>query len=100
MGISSSAGGGKERVEATLVLELDRSGHQHVIVALAPFDHEIAARETHANLAAAPAGARGAHRGRASGGAAGPGQARAALPGAHAKMLARDDRGKRDVGAL
>ena len=43
--------GEQRRIEAALELELDRAGHQHVIVALAPFDREIAARQRDAHLA-------------------------------------------------
>ena len=34
-------------IEAALEFERDRPGHQHVIVALAPLDHEVAARQRH-----------------------------------------------------
>ena len=71
-----------------------------MIVALAPFDREFAARQRHRHLALGALQPRRGDRGRAGGRAAGLGQAGAALPGADDDVLARDDMRQRDVGAL
>ena len=47
--IAAPAFGEQRRIERALELEFDRAGHQHVVVALAPFDREIAARQRHAS---------------------------------------------------
>ena len=51
--------------------ELDRPGHQHVVVALAPVDGQIAARQRHRHLAVRALEPRGGDRGRAGRRAAG-----------------------------
>jgi len=82
------------------MLVLDRSGRQHVVVALAPFDGEIAAGQGDSYF---PAGTRQPRRGDSGGTSrrtAGLGKAGAALPGADHHMIARRRRGERDIGAL
>ena len=79
----------QRRIEAALELEFDRAGHQHVVVALAPFDREVAARQRDAHLAPGPPEPRGRDRRGAGGRAAGLGQAGAALPGADDDVLGR-----------
>ena len=90
----------QRRIERAGEFEFDRPGHQHVIVAFAPVDGEIAARQRHLHLALGALEPRGGDRGRAGRRAAGLGQAGAALPGADDDVIARDDLRERDVGAL
>src|ERR1700674_423637 len=87
MAASGRVGREHGRRDFSLELDFGGPGHQHVVVALAPFDGKVAARQRDAHLAAGALGARGANRGGAGGGAAGPGQARAAFPGADDQMI-------------
>src|SRR5205085_5651847 len=48
---SSGDAGEQRRIKTALVFELCRTRHQHVIVALAPFDHEVAAGRRDRHLA-------------------------------------------------
>src|SRR5580704_8004094 len=82
------------------MLELDRPGHQHMAVALAPCDHEIAAGQGHGHLPFGEVEAMRRDCGCAGGGAAGPGQPGAALPYSEPDMAAIDHMGERDIGAL
>src|SRR3984893_7479593 len=83
-----------------LVLVFGGPGHQHMVVALAPVDGEIAAGQGHRDLAAGAADPDGGDRGGASGRAAGLGETGAALPGADHHAITRRRRGERDIGAL
>ena len=83
-----------------VVLVFDRPGHQHMVVALAPFDREIAAGQRDRHLAAGAIEPRRGDGGGASRRAAGLGEAGAALPGADHHAIARGRRRQRDIGAL
>ena len=50
--VTPPAAGEQRRIETAVVLVFDRPGHQHMVVALAPFDREVAARHRHRHLAA------------------------------------------------
>src|ERR1700734_1270488 len=52
MRLSRARAGKERRIEAAAVLVFDRPRHQHVVVALAPFDREVAAGQRHSDLAA------------------------------------------------
>src|SRR5580704_12392405 len=83
-----------------LVLVFGGPGHQHMVVALAPIDGKIAARQRHRHLAAGAADPGGRDRGRTSRRAARLGETGAALPGADHYAIARRRRRERDIGAL
>ena len=78
----------------------DRAGHQHMVVALAPFDGKVAAWQRDRHLAAGAREPRGGDSRSAGRGAAGLGEAGAALPGADHDAIARRRCGERDVGPL
>src|SRR5262245_53233646 len=87
------------QLEHTLVLMLDRPGHQDAIVGT-PLDLEWAARQSHPELALGQLLARSANGSSARRAAAGAGEARAALPNAQLHAVGRDHLGERDVDAL
>src|SRR5262245_50129894 len=99
-GMISRDAGEQRRVEFALVFELGGAGHQHMVVALAPFDVAVAARQCNGDAAVGALQARRRHGGCAGRRAAGLGQPRAALPGANRDVVAVDDMGERDIGAL
>src|SRR5262249_17657095 len=92
-----SAGRGKQRgIEPAAMFVFDRAGHQHMVVALAPFDGKVAARQRDGHLAPAarePRGGDGCGAGRRP---AGLGEAGAALPGTDDDAIARRRCGERD----
>src|SRR5450759_845094 len=90
----------QRRIEAAFILERRRPRHQHVVIPLAPFDGPFAARQRYLHDAIGALQPRRGHRGGAGRRAAGPGQPRAALPGADRDMVAINDVRQRDVGAL
>src|SRR5438105_5320061 len=81
-------------------LELERPAHQHMIVALAPFDGKIAARQRDADLASRALGTNGGNSGGASGRGAGAGQPGAAFPRFHNEMIRPRNLSERDIRAL
>src|ERR1700712_2481370 len=87
----------QRRVEAAFILEGRRTGHQHVVVPLAPLDGEFAAGQRYLHDAVGALHPSPRHRGGAGGRAAGPGQPRAAFPGADRDVVAIDDMRQRDV---
>src|SRR5580704_5445897 len=82
------------------MLEFDRSGHEYVIVARAPFDRKIAARQGHDRLPVDAIEAMRRDRGRASGRAASARQPGASFPDAEPDVTTIDHPGERDIGAL
>src|SRR5581483_8284502 len=88
------------RIERALIFEGRRPGHQHVIVAFAPFDGKRAAGKRYLHRAVGALQPRRSDRGGAGRRAASLGQSGAALPGADGDVVAVDDMGERDVGAL
>src|SRR5436190_1662312 len=87
-------------IEACLVFEFDWAGHQHVIVALAPFYGEIAPRQRHRHRAAGSAQARRSNSGSTGGRAARLSKPRTALPGTNDDTIARAHLRERDVRPL
>src|SRR5208282_3032006 len=75
-------------IEPAGVLVFDGSGHQHVIVSLAPFDREVAARQSDRHLTAGAAEPCRGDRNGASRRTAGLSEAGAALPGADHRVIA------------
>src|SRR6185437_6845514 len=98
--IVSGDGRKQRRVELSLVFKGRGARHQHMVVALAPFDRKFAARQRDLHDAIGALQPRRRHRGRAGRRTARPGQPRAALPGAYGDVVAIDDMGERDIGAL
>src|SRR6185437_15262949 len=98
--LMSGDGGKQRRIEATLIFERRGARHQHVVVALAPFDREHTARQRDLNDPVGTLEPGRRHRRGTCRRAAGLGQPRAALPGADRDVVAIDDMGERDVGAL
>src|SRR6185312_15058942 len=91
--------GAGRRIELSGKFVLGRAGQDDVVVG-APFDHQVAAGEGHGRLAGAALGAGTVDQRGASGGAAGLGEAGAALPGANDQMVGRDDLRQRNVAPL
>ena len=75
-------------------IRIARAGHEHVVVARAPVDGQLATRQRHLHLAVGALEPRGSDSGRAGGRAAGLGEAGAALPGTDDDGIARDDVGQ------
>src|SRR5580692_9147134 len=98
--MSSGDGGEQRRIELAFVFEGRGARHQHVVVALAPFDREFAAGQRDLHHAIGALQPRRGHRGRTRGRTACPGQPGAALPGADGDVVAVNDVGERDIGAL
>src|SRR6202163_4985703 len=96
----SRDGGKQRRIEAAFELECRRPRHQHVIVALAPLDREVAARQRDLDGAIGALQPCGGYRRSAGRRATGLGQSGTALPGADRDVIAIDDMRQRDVGAL
>src|SRR4051812_39187427 len=96
----SRDGGKQRRVEAAFILEDSRTGHQHMVVPLAPLDGELAAGQRYLHDAVGALQPRRRHCGGAGRRAAGSGQPGAAFPGAERDVVAVDDMRQRDVGAL
>src|SRR5580692_12294575 len=71
-----------------------------MVVALAPFDCELAARQRDLHNAIGALQPGGSDRRRACRRTTGFGQPGATLPGADRDVVAVDDMGKRDIGAL
>src|ERR1700726_2716644 len=92
--------GEQSGIKAILIFESRRPRHQHMIVAFAPFDCKLAAgqRDLHNPIGALQPG--GSDRRRARRRAAGFGQSGAALPGPDRDVIAIDNMGERDIGAL
>src|SRR5262245_24085717 len=100
MGLDSPYRGEQRRIEAAAMLVFDWPGHQHMVVALAPFDGKIAARQRDGNLPAGPREPRGRNGGSAGRRAASLGEASAALPGANDDTIARGRGGECNVSPL
>src|ERR1700761_217671 len=98
--IVSGDGGEQRRIELAFIFEGRGARHQHMIVAFTPFDRKLTAgqRDLHDAVGALQTCRR--HRGRAGCRAACAREPRAALPGADGDVVAIDDMGERDVGAL
>src|SRR5258708_6570592 len=96
----SGDGGKQRRIEAAFILEGRAPRHQHVVVALAPFDGEFAARKRDLDDAVGALQPGRRHRGGAGRRAASLCQTGAALPGADGDVVAIDDMGQRDIGTL
>src|ERR1700733_14158612 len=98
--LMSGDAGEQGRIELPFILERGGARHQDMVVALAPFDAEFAAgqRDLHNATRAPEPGRR--HRRGAGRRAAGLCQSRTALPGADRDVIAIDDMGERDIGAL
>src|SRR3569833_4029504 len=88
------------RFEHAFIFQHRGAGHQHVTVALAPYDGEIAAGQTHLHDTIGALEPRRRNCRGAGCRTAGLGQARATLPCAHDDMIAVHDMGQRDIGAL
>src|SRR5271169_6436868 len=87
----------KRGVEGRVEFELDRAGHQHVVVDRAPLNRKIAAGQADPRLAAGKIVARGSDQGGAGGRAASPRQSGAALPNLETEMIARFYVSERDI---
>ena len=96
----SAAPGEQRRREACPRTRARPAGHQDMVVALAPFDRQVAAGQRHRHRAPGEALARGRDQRRAGGRAAGAGEAGAALPDAQHDVVRRRDLRERDIGAL
>src|SRR5690606_6771717 len=75
------------------------TGHKYAVLA-SPFDFKITAGQTHGNTPIRQALAHGADSSRTGGRSAGLREPGAAFPSAQDDVLARDDLGERNVGAL
>src|SRR5664279_889947 len=93
-------GGKQRRIEAAFKLEGRSARHQHMVVALAPLDSEFAAGQRDLHDAVGALQPRRRHRGGTGRRAAGFCEPCAALPGAYRDVIAIDDMGERDVGAI
>ena len=71
-----------------------------MVVALAPFDRKLSAGKLYLHEAVGALEPRGCNRCGAGRRSASPGQARATLPGADRDVIAIDDMGEGNVGAL
>src|SRR5438067_1224192 len=92
---------GKQRgIEAPLIFEGRRARHQHVVIAFAPFDRKIAAGKLNLHNTIGALQPRRRDRSSARSRAASHGQPGAALPGADRNVVAIDDMGERNIGAL
>ena len=76
------------------------AGHDHVVVVGAPFDQQFAAVQHEHGRTFGEVAPGGGHQGRAGAGAAGLGQARAALPDPQANAVAALDLGEADIDVL
>src|SRR5579859_911156 len=90
----------QRRIEAAFIFECRRARHQHVIVALPPLDSEFTAGQRDLHRAIGALQPRRGHCRGARRRAAGLRQSRAAFPGTNPDVIAIDDMGQRDVGAL
>ena len=98
--VAHARGFEQRAVEHELALELDRAGHQHVVVGCAPFDDKLAARK--ADPCPCAPEARGGRRDQRRAGrrAAGERQPDPALPDPRPTASRRLDLGEGDVGLL
>src|SRR3569832_546917 len=81
-------------------LDRKRPGHDHVAVALAPFDVKLPAVALQRSRAAGAAPSRAGNQRGTSAGAAGLGLARAALPDLQAETNAAQEKDEADVDAF
>src|SRR5215467_12697781 len=73
------------RRERAFIVERERTGHQDMVIGLAPVDEQVATRQGHPRISQGKAAAHGRNRGGAGGGAASLGETGASLPGAQAQ---------------
>src|ERR1700730_7000029 len=98
--ISTILRGKQGRIETAFIFEGRRARHQHVIVALAPLNSEVAAGQRYLDGAVGALQPRRRDCGSTGRRAAGLGKSRAALPGADHDVVAISDVRERDIGAL
>src|SRR5258708_23479259 len=92
--------GKQSGIEAAFIFEGRRARHQDVVVAFAPFDRKLAARQRNRDGTIGALEPRRGDGRRAGRRAACLCQSGAALPGADRDVVAIDDMGQRDIGAL